>query len=52
MKFARLACNSHTSIGTYDDGSPPYLDDIAYQIYDYQVEDGYNNLDRWVEDAV
>lgn len=47
-----LACNPHTSIGTYSDGTPVYFDNIAYRIYDYQINDGYNILHRWVEDAV
>lgn len=47
-----VACNPHTVIGYCDDGSPVYFDDIADGIYDYVNQDGYNNLNSWVERAV
>ncbi len=46
------ACPRHTIIGYYPDNRPAYFDDIANGIYDYIIDDGYNNLDAWVEDAV
>ena len=47
-----LACERHTVIGEYNDKKPVYFDVIADRIYDYILDDGYNNLNRWVEDAV
>lgn len=44
------ACNSHTCIG-YNNDTPIYFDDIA-TIYDYYYDDGYNNLNIWVESAI
>ena len=46
------ACSKHTVIGYYDNGKPAYFDDIADGIYDYAMDDGYTNLDLWVEKAV
>lgn len=45
------ACNKHTVIGNKG-GIPVYFDEIADGIYDYVNQDGYNNLDLWVEAAV
>ena len=45
-----LACNSHTCIG-YKNNTQIYFDRIA-TIYDYCRDDGYNNLNLWVESAV
>lgn len=45
-------CNKHTIIGYYNDGRPAYFDEVADGIYDYVYEDGYSNLDLWVEKAV
>ena len=47
-----VACDRHTLIGRYNDGRPAYFDSIADGIYDYVEQDGYNNLDSWVEAAV
>ena len=44
------ACDVHTCIG-YDNNIPIYFDDIA-PIYDYYFDDGYTNLNKWVDDAV
>ncbi len=46
------ACNRHTVIGYYDDGTPAYFDNIADGIYDYVNDNGYNNLGKWVGSAV
>lgn len=45
------ACSKHTVIGNYEDGTSAYFDEIADGIYDYVLDDGYNNLDAWVENA-
>lgn len=50
--YTSTACNQHTVIGHYGDGRPAYFDNIADGIYDYILDDGYNNLDLWVERAV
>lgn len=47
-----MACNIHTAIGKYGNGEIAYFDDIASGIYNYVLDDGYNNLDRWVENAI
>ena len=47
-----LACDRHTVIGHYSDGSPAYFDNVVDGIYDYVNQDGYTNLDSWVEAAV
>ena len=47
-----LACNSHTEITCIGKNKPIYFDEIADGIYDYQIDDGYHNLGRWVEDAL
>ena len=47
-----IACDRHTVIGRYKDGTAAYFDNIADGIYDYVNQDGYNNLDSWVEMAV
>lgn len=44
------ACNRHTCIG-YNNNTQIYFDRIA-TIYDYCSDDGYNNLNLWVESAV
>ncbi len=46
------ACNPHTVIGYYTSGKPAYFDEIADGIYDYVSQDGYSNLDVWVENAL
>ena len=50
--YTSTACDRHTVIGYYDDGRPAYFDNVADGIYDYVNQDGYNNLDAWVEAAV
>lgn len=50
--YISTACDRHSVIGYYDDGKPVYFDNIADGIYDYVNQDGYNNLDTWVEAAV
>ena len=50
--YVSTACDSHTVIGYYDDGRPAYFDNVAYGIYDYVNQYGYNNLNSWVEAAV
>lgn len=44
------ACNRHACIG-YNNNNPIYFDNVA-PIYDYYYDDGYNNLNHWVELAV
>ncbi len=46
------ACSKHSVIGYYDDGTPAYFDTVADGIYDYVLENGYSNLDAWVETAI
>lgn len=46
------ACNSHSIIGYYQNGSPAFFDSVADGIYDYVIDNGYTNLDSWVEKAV
>ena len=46
-----IACNQHTIIGYYSDGAPAYFDNVAAGIYDYVIDDGYNNLGKWVDNA-
>ena len=46
------ACDRHTVIGYYDDGSPAYFDKVVDGIYDYVNQGGYYNLDAWVEEAL
>lgn len=50
--YTSTACDRHTVIGHYNDGTPAYFDKIADGIYDYVLNDGYTNLDSWVEKAV
>ena len=45
-----IACNRHTCIGQKNN-MPIYFDEIS-TIYDYCYDDGYNNLNRWVESAI
>ncbi len=45
-------CKAHTVIGRYDDGASVYFDEIAMGIYDYVLDNGYENLGKWVETAV
>lgn len=43
--------NVHTIIGYYKDNKPAYFDDICNGVYDYKLDDGYNNLGSWIEKA-
>lgn len=43
--------NIHTIIGCYKDNKPAYFDEICDGIYDYKLNDGYNNLGFWIEKA-
>lgn len=44
-------CSLHTIIG-YCNGRPVYFDEIVDAVYDYSTDNGYLNLDRWVELAI
>ena len=41
--------NTHTVIGTYDNGTKAYFDSVADAIYDYINDNGYKNLGNWIE---
>ena len=44
-------CNIHSAIGEYNDGTPAYFDSFCDEIHDYVNENGYSNLNSWVENA-
>jgi len=44
-------CNAHTVIKQNINSDDIYFDEIC-DIYDYKLDDGYNNLANWVEIAV
>lgn len=46
-----LKCNIHTVIGQYNDNSPAYFDNHNDGVYDYKIDNGYENLGQWVESA-
>lgn len=46
------ACNIHTCVGWYNEDTPIFFDEVADAIYDYNTDDGYNNLASWIETAV
>lgn len=46
-----LQGNVNSCVGKYKDGSDIIFKYVADGIYDYVVEDGYNNLGKWVEKA-
>lgn len=46
-----LACSKYTIVG-YENGSPLFFSEVADGIYDYVSNDGYHNLDSWVEKAI
>lgn len=46
-----VACNRYTIVGR-DSGNYVWFSDVADGIYDYVLDDGYHNLDSWVEKAV
>lgn len=50
--YTSTACDRHTAIGSYDNGELAYFDNVADGIYDYILDDGYKNLDTWVEKAL
>lgn len=43
--------NTHTVIGRRNDGSLVYFDEICYGVYDYHLNNGYDNLGTWIEEA-
>ena len=43
--------NIHTIVGYCKDNKPAYFDEICDGVYDYILEDGYNNLGSWIEKA-
>lgn len=44
-------CNIHSVIREYNDGTYAYFDSYCDEIHDYVEENGYSNLDKWVESA-
>lgn len=40
-----------TKIGQYPIGKSIWFDDIVQGTYDYKLDDGYNNLGQWIENA-
>ena len=46
------ACSVHTPIGLNDFRGYAFFDQIATGIYDYVLDDGYSNLDKWVDSAI
>lgn len=44
--------NTHIAIGKYSGNIPAYFDSFCDEIHDYVTENGYSNLDKWVESAV
>ena len=45
------ACSRYTIVG-YENGNSVWFSDVADGIYDYMNDNGYSNLDMWVERAV
>ena len=43
--------NTHTVIGYYSDGAAAYFDAICDGIYDYSLQNGYQNMGMWIENA-
>ena len=43
--------NTHAVIGYYKDGTPAYFDKVCDGIYDYFLDNGYNNMGNWIECA-
>lgn len=43
--------NTHTIIGRYNDETPAYFDAICDGIYDYALQNGYQNMGTWIENA-
>ncbi|MEG1957807.1 MAG: hypothetical protein RR071_08745 [Lachnospiraceae bacterium] len=43
--------NVHKIIGCYKDRQPAYFDEICDGVYDYTLQNGYNNLGAWIEFA-
>lgn len=50
-KMCSRCGNTHTVIGCRNDGSPVYFDKICHDIYDYHLNNGYDNLGKWIEKA-
>ena len=46
------ACSRYTIIGYEKDGSALWFDDVADGIYDYVNDNGYSNMDSWIEKAI
>ena len=46
------ACSKYTIIDYDTNNNPIWFSDIANAIYDYVDDDGYSNLDTWVEEAI
>lgn len=44
-------CNLHSVIGQYEDNTPAYFDNHNDGVYDYILDNGYENLGKWVESA-
>lgn len=44
-------CNIHSVIREYNDGTYAYFDSFCDELHDYVNENGYSNLDKWVESA-
>jgi hypothetical protein len=44
-------CNKHTIIGKHSNGNPIYFDNICDGIYDYKLNNGYDNLGKWIARA-
>lgn len=49
--YTSSACSRYTIVG-YENGKAVWFSDVADGIYDYVNDNGYNNLDLWVERAV
>ena len=43
--------DTQVKVGTYKDGSPVYFNAIVQGLYDYSLNDGYNNMGTWIESA-
>ena len=43
--------NAHTIIGTDENETSVYFDEICDGLYDYVLDNGYKNLGTWIENA-
>ena len=50
--YTSSACSRYTVIGHMQDGSSVWFNDVASGIYDYVNDNGYSNLNSWVDKAV